>query len=145
MNISGKWDLDRVERYLKESSVPMRISVITPSGYPLVVSMWFVYENGILWCAAQKDSALVKHIMKNGNCGFEIAPNEPPYMGVRGKGIASINFDEGPSKLKVLINRYLDERNSGLSKWLLDRSDSEVAIQITPECFYSWDYSERMK
>ena len=145
MNISGKWDLNRVEGYLKEISVPLRLSVITPSGYPLVVSMWFIYENGVIWCAAQKESAIVKHIMKNGNCGFEIASNEPPYKGVRGKGNASINFVEGPSRLKILIERYLDERNSDLSKWLIARSDNEVAIQISPECFYSWDYSERMK
>ena len=144
MNISGKWDLNTVENYLNGSSVPMRLSVITSSGYPLVVSMWFVYENGALWCAAQEDSALVRHIMNNENCGFEIAPNEPPYMGVRGRGIAAINYAEGPSRLKILIDKYLDEKNSGLSKWLMDRSDNEVAIQITPECFYSWDYSERM-
>ncbi len=145
MNISGKWNLSTVKRYLKESRIPLRLSVITSSGYPLVVSMWFVYEDGVIWCAAQKDSALVKNIMKNGNCGFEIAPNEPPYMGARGKGNASINFDKGPFRLKILINRYLDEKNTELSKWLIERSDNEVAIQITPECFYTWDYSGRMK
>ena len=143
MNISGKWDLKTIESYLKDSVIPLRLSVITPSGYPLVVSMWFLYEEQAIWCAAQKDSALVSHLLKNRNCGFEIAPNEPPYMGVRGKGKAEI-VDEGIEKLRALIERYLDEKNSGLAEWLISRSSSEVAIKIRPECFYSWDYSERM-
>ena len=41
MNISGKWKLKTIESYLKDSVIPLRLSVITPSGYPLVVSMWF--------------------------------------------------------------------------------------------------------
>ena len=144
MNISGKWELDKIESYLESTAIPLRLSVITPSGFPLVVSLWYQYEEGIIWCAAQKDSALVKNISRNGNCGFEIAPNEPPYMGVRGRGSATINFVEGASKLKTLINKYLDKKNDELAKWLMKRSENEVAIIIKPECFYSWDYSERM-
>lgn len=144
MNISGKWKLKTIESYLKDSVIPLRLSVITPSGYPLVVSMWFVYEEQVIWCAAQKDSALVSHLTKNCNCGFEVAPNEPPYMGVRGKGKVEI-ADKGIEKLEALIDRYLDENNKGLAEWLLSRSSNEVAIKIRPECLYSWDYSGRMK
>ena len=144
MNISGKWELDKIESYLESKTIPLRLSVITPSGFPLVVSLWYQYEEGIIWCAAQKDSTLVKNISRNGNCGFEIAPNEPPYMGVRGRGSATINFVEGASKLETLINKYLDKKNDELAKWLMKRSENEVAIIIKPECFYSWDYSERM-
>ena len=145
MNISGKWDKEKINSYLKETVYPLRLSVITKTGYPLVVSMWFLYEEGKFWCAAQNDSALVSHITNNNKCGFEVAPNEPPYMGVRGKGKAVIVPSVGKEKLYFLIDRYLDKNNSSLADWLISRSDNEVAIRIDPECFYSWDYSTRMK
>ncbi len=145
MNISGKWNLREVESYLKARVIPLRLSVITSSGYPLVVSMWYLYEDRTIWCAAQEDSVLVRNILKNGNCGFEVAPNEPPYMGVRGRGDAEIVKENGVEKLRKLIEKYLDKKNSSLAEWLLSRSSNEVAIKIRPECLYSWDYSGRMK
>lgn len=145
MKISGKWDYETLSKYLENSLYPVRLSLITTSGYPLVISMWYIFENGIFWCAAQKDSSLVSIIANNDKCGFEVAPNEPPYMGVRGRGIARLFEEKGEEKLKQLIERYLDKKNNSLADWLLSRSSQEVAIKIRPECFYTWDYSSRMK
>jgi len=39
----------------------------------------------------------------------------------------------------------LGEKESALSKYLKTNSNTEVAIEITPQKIYSYDYSKRMK
>jgi nitroimidazol reductase NimA-like FMN-containing flavoprotein (pyridoxamine 5'-phosphate oxidase superfamily) len=145
IEIRGDWDIGKIEKYLQESVYPMRLSCITSNGFPLVVSLWFLYREGTLWCAVQKDCALARILKRDDRCGFEVSPNETPYLGVRGQGRAELVPDAGADKLRDLIDRYLDESNKELADWLLTRSDNETAIRITPQWFYSWDFSGRMK
>ncbi len=145
LEIRGEWDIGKIEKYLEESVYPMRLSCITSNGFPLIVSLWFLYREGVLWCAVQRDCALARILERDGRCGFEVSPNETPYLGVRGQGRAELMPEAGAEKLRELIERYLDESNKGLAEWLLKRSDNETAIFITPDWFYSWDYSGRMK
>jgi hypothetical protein len=44
-----------------------------------------------------------------------------------------------------LIDKYLGEKESILSKFLKNNSKDEIAIQITPQKIFNYDYSERMK
>jgi hypothetical protein len=76
--------------------------------------------------------------------GFEIAPNEPPYHGVRGQGDAIVEPLGSKETLEELLGRYLGGVNSSLANWLLSRCDEEVLITITPTRLYTWDYRERM-
>lgn len=141
----GEWGIEKVEQYLRESVYPMRLSCITSSGYPLVVSLWYLYEDGYIWCAVQKDCTVARILERDGRCGFEISPNEMPYLGIRGQGAAEMIPERGAEKLEKLIKRYLDESNKKLGDWLLSRSDTETSFRINPEWFYSWDFSGRMK
>lgn len=145
IEIRGDWQIGKIEDYLRESIYPMRLSCITSNGFPLIVSLWFLYREGTLWCAVQKDCALARILERDGRCGFEVSPNETPYLGVRGQGRAELVPEEGADKLRDLIDRYLDENNKELAEWLLERSEDETAIRIIPDWFYSWDYSGRMK
>jgi nitroimidazol reductase NimA-like FMN-containing flavoprotein (pyridoxamine 5'-phosphate oxidase superfamily) len=143
--LSGVWYINTVEKYLTETVYPLRFSYIAPNNFPVVVSLWFVYEDKRLWCAVQKESAVARNLKENSRCAFEIGPNEPPYMGIRGQGKAVLIPEKGEEKLKKLVNRYLDDSNKTLAKWLLSRSENEVAICIELICIYSWDYRNRMK
>lgn len=141
----GEWGIEKVEQYLKESLYPMRLACLTSSGFPLVVSLWYLYDDGYIWCAVQEDCAVARILERDDRCGFEISANETPYLGVRGQGKAEMIPKRGAEKLQKLINRYLDESNKKLGDWLLSRSDTETAFRIDPEWFYSWDFSGRMK
>lgn len=46
--------------------------------------------------------------------------------------------------LRALIARYYGSEDSELARWLLSRSDAEVAIRIEPIRMSSWDYRKRM-
>lgn len=144
--LSGKsaWSAERVEEFLLSYRVPLRVAVQTDSGFPLLCSLWFSYHEGKLLCATQKDAALVRHLEVNSACAFELAPNEPPYFGVRGRGRVEMTTEGAQDQLEKLIDRYLGDRESSLAQWLLGRAHEEVRLVIEPVWLTSWDYSERM-
>ena len=51
----------------------------------------------------------------------------------------------GKDVLQILMKKYLGEKESGLSKFLQRNSHNEVAIEITPQNLFYYDYSARMK
>ena len=50
-----------------------------------------------------------------------------------------------PEILKILIKKYLGEKESTLSKFLRVHCKNEIAIEITPTKIFHYDYSKRMK
>ena len=142
---SGPWSLRRIEAFCRDATIPLRLACIAPTGYPIVMSLWYLYEDGHLWCAVQADSKLAQHCQRIPRCGYEIAGDSPPYQGVRGTADVEIIGQAGAETLERLIERYLKSDQSELAQWLLSRSETEVALRITPKRFFTWDYSKRMK
>jgi len=145
VDVKGPWEWDRVEAYLRKTVVPVRIACLSQKGWPIVLSLWYLYRDGSLWCASQQDARVVRRLEADPRCAFEVAPNEPPYCGVRGQGRATIDTDRGAEILRALLARYFGSEDSELARWLLSRSESEVAIKIDPIRISSWDYTKRMK
>lgn len=141
---SSQWSDENIVKYLQEQRTPMRLCCNDQEGYPLVCSLWFAYHDGYLWCATHESAAVAKLLEANPKCAFEIAVNEIPYFGVRGKGTAELLRADAESVLNELIDRYLGEKHSGLASWLLSRADHEYAIRIKPCSITSWDFSSRM-
>jgi len=142
--ITGPWSLDEIETYLTEAAVPIRVAYLGRSGWPAVQSLWYLYDDGALWCATQATARIVSHLARDPRCAFEIAPNEPPYRGVRGQGRAEIDAANGPAILRALIRRFLPSEDSSLARWLLGREEQEVAIRIGDLSVASWDFTRRM-
>jgi hypothetical protein len=142
--ITGPYSLDAAERYLRETIVPVRLACMTASGWPLVLSLWFLYRDGALWCASRPGARVVEHLERDGRCAFEVARDAPPYRGVRGQARASVLRGEGGHLLGELIDRFLGTRSSPLARRLLAGSADEVAIRVAPTRLASWDYTARM-
>ena len=136
---------DALQDYLEKSVIPVRIACKTPSGWPVVVSLWFLYQDGFIYCATQMEAKIVKYLLKNPNCGFEIASDLPPYCGVRGQAIAEIVPEMGDPILRKLLLRYLGSLDSTLAKFLLSPKRIETAIRLKPVNISTWDFSERMR
>lgn len=143
--ITGPYALDRVERHLRDTVVPVRLACLTASGWPLVVSLWFLYRDGALWCASRPAARVVQHLARDERCAFEVAADTPPYKGVRGQARARVIHGGGGRLLGELIERYLGDRDSPLARRLLSDAADEVAIRIAPTRLASWDFSERMR
>jgi nitroimidazol reductase NimA-like FMN-containing flavoprotein (pyridoxamine 5'-phosphate oxidase superfamily) len=136
---------------LTNSKIPIRLACISISDWPIVVSLWYTYLNGKVYCATQNTAKVVKYLRKNPKCGFEIAGDSFPYRGIRGYGKASILENKGEEILRMLIQKYLTGKETTISslklyKLLLSKEhlQNEVAIEIIPAAMFKWDYKKRM-
>ena len=140
----GPWHAREVARFLEGSGVPIRLACCGADGFPRVISLWYRYHEGQLICVTHRSAQLLSLLARDPRVGFEISPNEPPYHGVRGQGLAQIEELGAESALQDMLARYLGGTESSLARWLMSRSDEERLITITPSRFFSWDYRERM-
>lgn len=141
---TSSWNQTSIEHYLQNQVIPIRLSCLDDNGFPLVCSLWFVYEENALWCATHQSAKIIQLLSVNPKCGFEISVNDIPYKGVRGKGQVELIKEKGKVVLGKLIDRYLGDTNSSLATWLLSRSEDEYAIKINIKSITSWDFSQRM-
>lgn len=136
---------EEIAKYLSEIKIPIRLACITDAGWPLVTSLWFVFMDDKLYCATQRTAKVIEFLSQNPRCGFEVASDQPPYRGVRGKGRVKLSEEMGPKVLRTLMNRYRIRKDSTLGKFLLSNLNNEIAIEIEPVKLFTWDYSDRMK
>ncbi|MDG1444659.1 MAG: pyridoxamine 5'-phosphate oxidase family protein [Pseudomonadales bacterium] len=143
---SSAWPRDQLVSYLSQVAIPMRIATYGEE-FPSICSVWYFFDpdRDVLLCASHKNSLLVKQLLKNDKCAFEIAPNDPPYKGVRGRGRVILTRVGVEETLHKLIGRYLGDSNDSLARWLLDRKDDEYVLELSPSWITSWDYGHRME
>ncbi len=137
--------LNDMNEFLEKIHIPIRIACNTTTGWPVVVSLWFLHEDGILFCATQRKAKIVEYLKNEPRCGFEIAEDRPPYCGIRGQAIARFDKSLGLEILEKLLLRYLGNKDNDLAKKLLAKSESEVAILLEPQQIFTWDFTKRMK
>ena len=138
-------DKNNLEDKASDTKIPIRLSFLKTSGVPGILSLWYLNINGKIYCATQKSAKIVSYLQKNPECAFEISCEKPPYKGTRGEGKAKILEDMGENVLNQLIEKYLGKKESTLSEFLKSKAGSEVAIEITPNKIFYFDYSRRMR
>ena len=138
------WSRHEVDDHLDAFIAPLRLTAVDSQGFPRIASLWFRRNGDRLLCATQADAWIARAFERDPRCGFELAPNEPPYFGVRGIGRAKVGREGGADELGRLIDRYLGSRETPLAKWLLSRAENEVLITIDVEQVSAWDYRARM-
>ncbi len=144
MKINGPMSLLQVEEHLKVTNLPLRLAANSPKGWPMVVSLWFMYEGGTLFCTTKRQARIASGLAQAPRCAFEVARENAPYFGVRGQGVASLSNENAHQMLERLADRYITNDKAQFKKWLLKSTEEEVVISIRPVTFHSWDYRNRM-
>lgn len=140
----SKWCENEISTFLENVKIPIRLSFMNENNEPLICSLWFKYENGVMWSASHKNSFLISQLKVNRNISFEVSTNDYPYKGVRGKATVELSKLDAAPVLNDLLSKYLEGSNVGLSSWLMSRVEDEYAIKIFPSFINSWDFSDRM-
>jgi len=133
-----------VERYLRQTRIPLRLSTVTAADWPVALSLWYLVEVDALYCATPQQARVTEYLMREPRCGFEVAGDQPPYCGVRGRALATIDVDRGVEILERLLIRYLGGTDNPLAEGLLTRPGPEVAIRLEPQTLYTWNFNSRM-
>jgi len=144
MNATGPWSAARIERHLADTVIPLRLACASASGHPQIVSLWYLWHEGALWCATSPRARVVGWLERDPRCAFEVASDAPPYRGVRGRARASLDPARGGEILELLVDRYLGSHETSFARWLLARAPDEMAIRLEPRALASWDFAGRM-
>ncbi len=146
MNIRGSLSRVAIDDYLADARIPIRLSCRTPAGRLWMLSLWFLWDakETCFRCATAADADVVAYLEHDDGVAFEVSDNEPPYIGVRGSGTATVRPDEEKARLRGLLERYLGGTDSALATRLLDPDREEVELVIEPEVVFGWDYGDRM-
>lgn len=135
--------------FLTESILNIHLGTIDDKGHPNVHPAWYYYNptNGKLYSETSKNAKKTNNLRKNKNVYFCIDKPNPPYKGVRGKGIVDIYEDISfnlPIAEKILI-KYLGTLEHPMSKSLINaqKEGQSVVLEITPQYFSTWDYSRQ--
>jgi hypothetical protein len=140
----GPWGAEETTAFLDATIIPVKLAATAPSGWPLLVSLWFLRRDGMLLCATQQDAHITRALRRDPRCAFEVSPEQPPYCGVRGRAKVTITTDGAPALLGELCERYLGATDSDLARWLLSRAENEVLLVLDPHEITTWDYRRRM-
>ena len=54
IKITGPWDMQKIESYLDTCVVPLKLAIISARGWPVIVSLWFFYEHGVIILRQQR-------------------------------------------------------------------------------------------
>lgn len=135
----------RMDQTISDTKIPIRIAFVKHDGTPSIISLWYEQIGAKIYCATKLTAKIVPCLQNNPKCGFEIATDKPPYKGTRGTGHVEIIESRGQEILKILMKKYLGDKETVLSKYLSSNSETEVALEISPQTIFNYDYSKRMK
>ena len=137
---------DEVLALLREP-IPMRLGMVDEKGWPLVMPVWHVYENGVFRVAVGNTSHKANMLRKNQRAYFTVdtGGHHGEARGVRGR--ASVRVIDGDVRLAVDVARkglakytgtdegpYADE----MLKWARDGGMS--VLELTPLRFGAFGY-----
>ncbi len=140
----GPLDARGVKAFVDKTVIPLKLSVLTESGWPLLCSLWVMAEGDQLLLATKKSAKVVECLARDPRCAFELSSELPPYRGIRGRALAEIDETRGKDVLDQVLLRYLGSLELPLAKQLRADADKEVAIVLQLQMVYSWDYTKRM-
>jgi len=129
---------DEIEVLLRDHHSPVRLASQSPNGYPLISTLWFLYEDGCFWCITQSSTLMRRNLAANPRCAFEIALSGARYKLLRGQGDASLDLADGARVTERMIARYIRDPAGEVAQKLRAQIPTEYAIRIRPRWVRGW-------
>ena len=70
IRLTGPWTEFRVQEFLAETRIPMRLAANTDSGFPIVLSLWFLAEDEEILAVVHRDARIAKRL--EGGCPMRL-------------------------------------------------------------------------
>jgi len=134
--------------FLNTSKLNIHIGTVDEKGHASIHPVWYYYDtsNNKFYVLTGKDSKKVNNLKGNDIIYFCIDDPNPPYKGVRGKGIVkaheNVNFNV-PIAKKIAF-RYIGTLDHPISYELVERlkNGQGIVLEISPIYYSTWDQSK---
>jgi PPOX class probable F420-dependent enzyme len=129
------------ETFLAEVHVGI-VAVEDPGRSPLAVPVWYLYEPGgtvrIMTGGTSRKAGLIG---RSGQLSLVVQTEAPPYKYVSIQGTATMLGPSDEAERRSLARRYLG-RQGGDAFVDATAEAANVTIEIVPEVWHTFDYSE---
>jgi len=97
-----------VDAFLEEDRRPAQVASVSPSGAPLLGSLWFAFERGRFWFSSAADSPLPRAARRGALAAVIVDDFDPPtsIRQIRIRGRAQIEPHD-PAVVTRIYRRYL--------------------------------------
>jgi general stress protein 26 len=137
-----------MKAFLTSKVLNVHLGTVDEDGDANIHPAWYYYDpsKDKIYVETGRLSKKTDNLKKNNTIYFCIDDQNPPYIGVRGKGTVKIyediNFNV-PIAEKIHI-RYLGSLENPISKSLMDavKKGQSVVLEISPRYYSTWDYSK---
>ncbi|HEX2406241.1 MAG TPA: pyridoxamine 5'-phosphate oxidase family protein [Nitrososphaeraceae archaeon] len=136
-----------VNDFLTYSKLNVHLGTIDDKRYPNIHPTWYYFDsaNNKLYVETSKLSKKIDNLRKNKNLYFCIDDPNPPYKGVKGKGICRIHDDVTHNILiaEKIMTKYLGNIQHPMAQKLMSfvKNGDSVILEIILLYFSTWDYS----
>jgi PPOX class probable F420-dependent enzyme len=128
-------DPEQVREFLSHGTRTGKLAVLTPSGHPHVMPIWFVLDtDGTIVFNTGANTVKGKHILRDGRVSLAVDDERPPFAYVHIRGTA-VGVDNPPDMVEWATRigaRYMGEeraeefgRRNGVA--------GELLVRLTPE------------
>ena len=138
---------EETDKFL-ESKLNLQLASIDEKGDPNIQPIWFNYDktNQKIFIITPKSSRKIQNLQDKSNIYFSIDDENPPYKGVKGKGIATIVVDAKKTipQAETINKKYLGTLDHPLAQMILEsaKKGNHVLVEIAPKFFSTWDFGK---
>lgn len=123
---------NEISKILDGLACPMRLASLSSNGFPLISTLWFIYDKGLFWCITQERTLLRRNLAADPRCAFEIGLEGRRFKLLRGQGLATLDLEDGRRVTELMISRYIKDPNGRSARALRAQIPTEYAIAIEP-------------
>ncbi len=126
---------------LTSLAIPAYLATLDPAGFPRVIPIWFLWEEGIFYLSSGPQSRHVQDLARDPRAGLCITVEESqtetgyrPFRQIMVRGKASVQPDTDASWARKLIGKYIPGE-AGVRRAKLEAGKLHVVIALRPERF----------
>ena len=141
----SKMTYSKIMNFLNRKLI-LRLGTLDSYNQPNIHPVWFLCQNNKLYIETNRNSYKVKNIISNNIVYFCIDVDTIPYIGIRGKGIATISYNNIKNMViatKILL-KYKSCLNNKISKIIINsvKNSDSVVLEIVPKYYSTWDHND---
>ena len=126
---------------LLAQAVPAHLATLDPAGFPRVIPIWFLWEEGSFYLSSGPQSRHVRDLARDPRAGLCLAVEENPtetgyrpFRQIIVRGKANVLPDTNASWARKLIGKYIPGE-AGVRRAKLEAGKPHVVIVLRPERF----------